>query len=890
MTFRATCLRCEYLTDPLGIDECKPRLSWVVESNSRNQEQTAYRILVASSPHSLTRNNGNLWDSGRINSDETTAVVYQGKALKSRMQCFWKVKAWDKDHKASAWSRSAHWSMGLLKTSDWEAKWIGYDKPRQDSASRDKKGLLLPPARYLQKQFELKKPICRATLYGTSLGIHVLFLNGRRVAREYFNPGWTDYDKRVYYRTYDVTLLVRRGDNAIGAILADGWYSGYVGYGRKRDHYGTDLRMMAQLEVEFKDGGMATVGTDGTWRASTGPIVSADFLMGERYDARKELPEWVEPGSDLSDWSRVDVAQEKKTKLQAAPHPPVKVFAEHKPRSISEPRPGLYVLDMGTNLAGFVRLRVKGKSGTVIGLRFGERLQKDGTVYTRNLRGARATDTYVCKGEGEEIYQPLFTFHGFQYVQVTGYPGRVTRAGVTGIEITSATPVVGDFACSCSMVNQLYHNICQTQRANFVDIPTDCPQRDERLGWTGDAQAYVRTATSNNDVQAFFEKWLVDLADAQRADGQYPMVAPLKVANDDGGPAWADAGVICPWTVYEVYGDRRILAVHYAGMKRFVDFCRKRSTAGLLPPPEFHCFGDWLNINADTPKEVIYTAYFASSTRLLARIAAVLGKRTDAANYEKLFQRIKKAFNNAYVNADGRIAGDTQTAYVLAIRYELLDDQLQRKAGTHLVDNIKRRDWHLSTGFVGTKDLMPVLSKVGRTDVAYRLLHNNTFPSWGFSIRHGATSIWERWDGWTPRKGFQTTGMNSFAHYAFGAVYQWMVETLGGILTDGPGFKKIVIRPQPGGKLTQAKTSYNSIRGLIATEWKRTAGKLVLDVTIPANTTARVHVPAKNLSDITEGGQPVDRAEGVKFLQVENGTAVFYVGSGDYRFVSERLE
>ena len=889
MEFRASYLRCEYLADPLGIDECEPRLSWIVESGSRNQEQTAYRILVASSPQLLAKNKGDLWDSGRIHSDETTSVVYQGKALKSRMRCCWKVKVWDKDGRASAWSPSAQWSMGLLRGSDWRAKWIGFDKPRKDLADPEKYPVL-PPARYLQKHFELNKPIARATLYGTSLGIHVLFLNGCRVAQEYFNPGWTDYNKRIYYRTYDVTSLVRRGDNAMGAILADGWYSGYIGPYRKRDQYGADLRLRAQLEVEFEDGSSAMLGTDGTWRASTGPIVTSDFLMGERYDARKELPQWAEPGSDLSNWSPVDIGSERKAKLQAAPHPAIQVFAERRPKSISEPRPGLYVLDMGTNFAGFVRLKVKGKRGTVVRLRFGERLQKDGAVYTRNLGIARATDTYVCKGEGQELCEPLFAYHGFQYVQVTGYPGKLTRGSVTGIELSSATPVVGDFACSSSMVNQLYRNICQTQRSNFMDIPTDCPQRDERLGWTGDAQMYIRTAVSNNDVQAFFKKWLVDLADAQRADGQYPRVAPLKVSTDDGGPAWSDAGVICPWTIYEVYGDERILATHYAGMKRFVEFCRKRSTAELLPPETFHCIGDWLDLDGNTSRHVVYSAYFACSTRLLARIAAVLGKRTDAAHYEKLFQRIKKAFNKAYVDGDGRIVGDTQATYALAIQYELLDDQLQQKAAMHLVEAIKRRDWHLSTGFVGTKDLMPALSKVGRTDVAYRLLHNTTFPSWGFLIQQGATSIWERWDGWRPEKGFQTISGNSFAHYAYGAVYQWMVETVGGIRTDGPGFKRIIVRPEPGGRLTRAKTSYNSIRGLIATAWKRTGKELVLDVTIPANTTAEVHVPAKDLSHVTEGGQPAHKAEGVKFLHMEDRSAVFHVGSGCYRFVSGRFK
>jgi alpha-L-rhamnosidase len=429
------------------------------------------------------------------------------------------------------------------------------------------------------------------------------------------------------------------------------------------------------------------------------------------------------------------------------------------------------------------------------------------------------------------------------------------------------------------MVNKLHRNICQTQRANFIDIPTDCPQRDERLGWTGDAQVYVRTASYNRDVQAFFTKWLVDLADAQRADGQFPMVAPLVVAGPDGGPAWADAGVICPWTIYDVYGDRRLLARQYPSMVKFIEFCRKRSP-GLLPPKKFHCFGDWLSIKAKTPKDVIYTAYFACSTRLAAMAAEVLGKKADAAGYFKLYEDIKKAFNKAYVAADGRIKGNTQCVYVLALANDLVDGEMRKKAAQYLVEDIKGRDYHLSTGFIGTKDLMLVLTKIGRTDVAYRLLHNDTFPSWGFSIKHGATSIWERWDGWTPEKGFQTPGMNSFAHYSFGAVYQWMFENIGGIKSDGTGFRKIVIRPRPGGKITSAKVGYVSHNGPIVSQWRIEGGIFRLKVQVPPNTGARIFVP----------GGTRESNEEAQFIGMEDGCAVFSVGSGEHSFVAKRAK
>ncbi|HKI21590.1 MAG TPA: family 78 glycoside hydrolase catalytic domain, partial [Isosphaeraceae bacterium] len=531
-------------------------------------------------------------------------------------------------------------------------------------------------------------------------------------------------------------------------------------------------------------------------------------------------------------------------------------------------------------------VKVSGEPGRKIILRYAERLNPDGTIYTTNLREARATDTYICSGKDETSWSPRFTFHGFQYVEVTGLASPPDLTAVTGIPLSSDTPVVGEFACSDRLLNQLHSNIYWTQRANFIDIPTDCPQRDERLGWTGDAQVYIGTAALNCDVQAFFTKWLVDLTDGQRGDGQFPMVAPVKVAGDDGGPAWADAGVICPWTIYQIYGDRRLLERQYPSMVKFVEFCRKRSTPELLPPKQFHCFGDWLSINADTPKDVIYTAYFAHSAHLLAQTAAALGKTEDAARYHDLYKAIRTAFQRAYVAPDGRIKGNTQACYVLAIAFDLVDGASANRAAGYLVEDIEKRGGHLSTGFIGTKSLMHALSKIGRQDVAFRLLHTESFPSWRFSIKHGATSIWERWDGWTPEKGFQDPGMNSFAHYSFGAVYQWMVENIGGIKSDGPAYKHITIAPRLDPNLSWARTSYKSIRGEIATSWTRNDAYLTLEVTIPANTTATISVPASVPAQITESGKPLAQAEGVKLVRTGGGGAVLELGSGTYRFAA----
>lgn len=871
-------LRCQYMVNPLGINTENPELSWIVKSDVNDQMQSAYRILVASSLDMLGQNNGDLWDSGKVKTDETTAVYYAGKKLKPNQQCFWKVQVFDKAGKSSQWSKPASWTMGLLSKA-WKGSWIGYDKPRADAENAYKKNklaYLLVPPRYLRKDFDIKKTVNRATLYASALGNYRMSVNGKDIGNDYFTPGWTDYRIRVYYNTYDITAMVKEGENAIGGILSDGWYAGHIGAKKYRDHYGKNPRLSAMLVLEYKDGTTEMIPTDKTWKAGTGPMLESGFLPGETYDGRLQMDGWNEAGFDASQWASVDVTEKINIKIQAYPANTVKEFQEIKPLSVKEPKPGIFVFDMGTNFAGIARLKVKGKKGTKIVLKFGERLNADGTVYTANLRRARVIDTYICKGDGVEIWQPTFTFHGFQYVQMAGFPGKPSTEAITGLELTSATPVAGSFECSDKRLNQLYHNICQTQRANFIDVPTDCPQRDERLGWTGDAQAYVRTACLNTDVQSFFRKWLVNLTDAQLENGDFPKVAPAitRWIQGSGGPAWADAAIICPWAVYEVYGDTKILEKHYDEMAKFVDFLYK-SAVDNLAPKKFHCYGDWLNINANTPKEVIYTAYSAGDAKIMSQVAAILGKVEDVKKFNKIHDDFKAAFNKAYVNENGIIKGDTQTCYVLALWFDLVDGKMKERAEQYLIERIKQRDWHLSTGFVGTRDLMHVLTKIGRTDVAYRLLFTDTYPSWLFPVKNGATSIWERWNSWTPEKGFGSVGMNSFSHYTYGAVGQWMFENIGGIRSIGPSYKKIKIAPKPTEKLTYAKVSYNSIRGPIKSEWEFKDGNFEMTVTIPANTTATIHVP---------GGGKSLRSDGARFVKIKNSVAVYEVGSGTYNF------
>jgi len=959
--FIPTHLTCEYRTDPRGIDAVHPRLSWQVQSHLRGERQSAYRIWVADSPEKLTANRGNVWDSGKVWSGRSVTVRYGGPILASGERCFWKVRVWDKDGKPSPDSPPSFWQMGLLHPSDWCAKWISAPTPRDTKDG----GLTLPPCPYLRKTFTLPKPIKRAALYATARGLYALDVNGRRVGDAVFAPGWTDYTKRIAYQTYDVTDQLHVGQNALGAVLGDGWYGGYVGFARQRDLYGTRPQLLAQMVIEYADGSRQTIVSDGSWRGATGPILHSDFLQGETYDARRAPAWWrpvaVEPaaaprkqvdvtarlramvkddalavvaGNEIAgdpayntvkalrvDYTLAGAAHTRtvnedetlhipapgeapgalvlrravygvagggagRPALVAQTGPPVRVTQELKPRRVTQTAPGTYLYDLGQNMVGWARLTVQGPAGTQVRLRFGEMLQPDGTLYTTNLRSARATDTYILNGRGVEVWEPHFTFHGFRYVEMTGCPGKPRPDAITGCVVGSDTPPSGTFACSQPLVNQLQHNIVWGQRGNFLSVPTDCPQRDERLGWMGDAQIFVRTATYNRDVAAFYEKWMEDVSDAQSAQGGFSDVSPRLVDSGDGAPAWGDAGIIVPWTVYQAYGDMEILHRHWAAMTRWMDYITSVNPDGLWTKRRNNDFGDWLSIAANTPKDVLATAYYAYDASLMARMARALGRTSEAAKYDALFAHVRDAFNAAYVSPNGRVKGDTQTCYVLALRFGLLPPGLRPLAAKHLVDDIAAKNGHLSTGFVGVGYLCPVLTETGHNDVAYRLLLNDTFPSWGYSIKQGATTIWERWDGYTREKGFQDPGMNSFNHYSLGSVGQWLYQDVAGIDTDPdrPGFAHILIHPHPGPGLTRARAVYDSIRGRIVSAWRTDSAGLALDVTIPANTTATVFLPAPDGAAVTEGGLPIARADGVTSARRDGDRLLLSIGSGTYRF------
>jgi alpha-L-rhamnosidase len=924
-------LRTEYLPNPLGIDASPPRLSWHVESDARGDRQTAYRILVASSPEVLARHEGDLWDSGKISSDATLQIVYGGKSLGSGQHCHWKVQVWDKDGKSSGWSEPAQWSMGLLKPEDWKAHWISFKDI--SPVHKDRQNLFLPPPRHYRKHFAAEKAVKRATLHASALGIYEVHLNGTRVGDAFFEPGWSDYLKRAYYRTHDVTAHMRNGTNALGAIVAEGWYSGYLGYGllvgygpykSGRDFYGKTPAFLAQLEIEYTDGSRDTIITDSSWQVSAeGPIREADFLMGETFDARRDRKDWYFPGG-ASDWSwepairaedngstkaaffdnrgerEVELGFQKPPKMQAYSAPPIRITEELKAQRITEPKPGTYIFDLGQNIAGLVRLKVKGPAGTKVQLRFGEMLHPDGRLMTENLRKARATDYYILRGDPEgETWEPRFTYHGYQFVEVTGLESKPGLDMITGLVLHNDTPLIGSFECSDEVMTKFWKNTVWTQRANFIEAPTDCPQRDERLGWMGDAQVYIRTATYNADVAAFFTKWLDDVEESQRSFGAYPDYAPYPMGHgapgQTWGTAWTDAGIICPWTIWQVYGDQRVIERHWDSMARFMDW-RKQRAPDFKGRKDGNTWGDWLNVNEPTPIELIDAAYFKHTADLMAQMARAIGREKESAAFEELRGRIAEQFARDYQNPDGSLKVNTQTAHVLSLAFGLTPDELRKERADRLAEMIARNNHRMATGFLGTKWLLPALSENGHHDLAVRLFQSRHFPSWGYAVVNGANTVWERWDSYTKEDGFgrHNAAMNSFSHYAFGAAMEWGFRTLAGIDAAETGYKKIVIRPGVPARgsnpdqtpITWVKAEYGSVRGPIAVSWKNGGDQFQLEVKIPANTTAEIFLPAKSRETITESGRPLGKAPGVKFLRLEGDRAVIEAGSGNYHFSS----
>ena len=883
-------LRCEYKADPIGMDVGKPRLSWELENQERSVLETSYEIRVAQSEADLAKGKL-LWDSGRQLSEASVQVEYGGPALESRRIYYWQVRVQDNHGHLSDWSQPAHWEMGLLVATDWKAKWITPDLLEDETKSN--------PAPLLRTEFSIDKKVERARLYATAMGLYEMSLNGKRVGDEYFTPGWTSFDFRYQYQTYDVTSSLKNGANCLAAMLGDGWFRGRVAWDDKRNSYGKKLALLAQLVITYKDGAQQIVGTDDRWKSATGAVLESDIYNGETYDARLEQPGWNEAGFDHKNWRSVTVLPPPKAKLVAPAGPPVKAMEQITPVKVLKTPGGDTVLDMGQNMVGWIHFRLSAPAGTVITLRHAEVLDKTGNFYTANLRSAKQTIRYTAKGQGTETFQPHFTFQGFRYVSVRGWPGEVNPGDFTGMVVHSAMSRTGTFETSNPLLNQLQHNIVWGQKGNFLDVPTDCPQRDERLGWTGDAQVFASTASFNHDTAAFYTKWLSDVALDQEDDGAVPFVIPNVLSHQTrmgsaASAGWADVAVIVPWVVYQSYGDKRILEEQYPSMKAWVEYMRRQAGEKYIWKNGFS-FGDWLafaTTNADYPgattdKDLLQTAYFARSTALLAKTSYVLGKKEEAAEYATLEEKIVSAFQKEFVTPNGRLSSNTQTAYALALEFDLLPQEQRPAAAARLAEDINKFG-HLTTGFLGTPVLCRALSDYGYLDLAYMLLNRTEYPSWLYPVMKDATTIWERWDGIKPDGSFQDPGMNSFNHYAYGAIGEWMYRVVAGIeLDEGhPGYKHISIQPQPGGGLTFANASVESMYGRIASGWKIADHKFTLNIQVPPNTTATVRLPKTRLPQVTEGQKPLTNRADISSARQVGDAVLVDVGSGQYVFES----
>lgn len=883
-------LTCEFKTNPVGIDELHPRLSWKISGTGNNILQTAYSIRVSSDPRFTSSKI--VWESGRVASDESHLLVYKGADLKSGQRYYWQVRIWDNKGRSTRWSETAYWEMGLLSPSDWKARWIELE----DDTNR------YSPSPHFRKEFTITKPVKKATVYVTAHGLYDLNLNGKRVGDLVMMPGWTTYGKRLQYQVYDVTPQIARGKNAIGAFLGDGWYRGTLAWGNNWAVYGKRLGLLLQLKIVHTDGTETFIITDESWKGHNDPAIRMnDIYNGYTYDATKRLTGWSNPDYDDSKWKNVRIGSYNDN-LVASEGAPIKKIEELKPIKVFRSPKGSLLVDMGQNMVGWIRLKAKGPRGTVITVRHAEVLDKYGEFYTENLRAAKVKLTLTLAGTGEdEIFEPRFTFMGFRYLEINGFPGTLTTDNITGVVVHSEMEKSGTYESSNPLLNQLQHNIVWGQKGNFLDVPTDCPQRDERLGWTGDAQAFCRTAAFNFNVAPFFTKWLKDVALDQKAGGEVPDVVPdvlnpQNAVSAQPSAGWGDVAVIAPWTMFTVYGDRRLLETQYPSMKKWVEYIRKKA-GDTYQWKGGSKYGDWLfyhppvnnHTAADgyTEPDFIATAYFAYSASLLAQAAKELGKTDDEKNYIELFNNIKKVFIREYVTPAGRVGTCSQTSYILALKFNLLPDELREKAAKFLVEDIKNRKNHLSTGFLGTIYICHELTNSGFTDVAYNLLLQESYPSWLYPVKMGATTIWERWDGQKPDSTFQNAGMNSFNHYAYGAIGDWMYRISAGIETLVPGYRHLKIQPHPTNKLEFAKATYETPYGQVASGWERKEGKIIIKVKIPANADATILIPVDDPAKIKQNGLPLPDQKDQFVIDEENkdGKRIGIVrGSGEYTF------
>ncbi|HEX7058158.1 MAG TPA: family 78 glycoside hydrolase catalytic domain [Bacilli bacterium] len=885
---QVTDLTCEYRHNPLGIGTRVPRFGWRLLSDRRGTLQKGYRIVVSGANGDFS---APIWDSGYTESDASIQVQYAGPTLQSRARYAFRVKVWDTERNESDWSVTAWFETTLLDEVEWQAKWITPDASRIDPQTE--------AAFLLRKSFELKDGIATARIYATAAGVYELYANGKRVSDDVLAPGWTSYQYRLQYQTYDVSGLLRPGYNVIGIHLGDGWYRSGMGFENQNFKYGDRRAALLQLHVQYEDGTEEVIATDASWKCATSPVLYATIYNGETYDARLEQDGWTESEFEDETWIAAEVLDLPMHILVPQENWPTRVTEKIRPVSAFITPAGDHVLDMGQNMVGRVRMNVQAPAGTKIVLRHAEVLDKEGNIYFGNLRLANQTVEYTARGAGIESYAPHFTFMGFRYVKVEGYPSdSLPLDAFVGEVLHSDMESVGSFETSDSRVNRLQSNIRWGQRGNFLDVPTDCPQRDERLGWTGDAQVFISTALFNFQGAPFFTKWLHDLKAEQYMDGGVPFVIP-NVAEGASSAAWGDAAVICPWTVYQYYGDKRLLSEQYESMKAWVEYIRAQGENEYLWDTGFH-FGDWLGLDANedsyvgaTPRELIATAYYAYSTRLVREAAKVLGFKEDEAKYGELHERVVRAFQEEFLTASGRVAAPTQTAHVLTLMFDLAEESVRARVAKDLNALIVENGYHLMTGFVGTPYLCFALSNHGYHDTAVRLLLQESYPGWLYSVSKGATTIWEHWDSIKPDSSFWSDDMNSFNHYAYGAIGDWMYRKMAGLDMDPsvPAFKRIHIEPLFGTKaISYAKASHISPYGKIESGWKVDGAQIEVNVIVPPNTTAEVILKGASASGLMEGGKPIDTVDGIMSLSEYDGGVKLVVGSGTYIFRYENAD
>jgi alpha-L-rhamnosidase len=1036
-------LRVEGLVNPLGLDVAKPHLSWQLISSQRNVRQSAYRLVVGSSAAEVAAGRGDLWDTGRVASDQSLDIVYKGHPLPSRQRCWWTVQVWDEAGRSAPLPASSSWEMGLLSPTDWTASWLTVESPeeREDreagmawiwgptpklpggryfrlgvdfnapvreavliTGARDRLAgvyldgapLAIPapqerfgldplirlelgplaagrhllgaevavahsdpfrlvlkgvgafaallrvryndgrverfttvrpwrtssdtnprwaelayddqawaaaqpasispnvgwppsPARYLRTEFGVDRPVVAARLYATALGAYDVFLNGDKVGDALLAPECQDFRKRVRYRVYDVTGMIRAGVNGFGAHVGDGWYASFVAPGARYSFGPAPRRFIGQLELTFADRSRHVVATGPGWRADRSPVLAAEIYDGETYDARQEQVGWSAPGFNAAAWSVADIGEPPHAPLTAQVDPPIRVSQTLAAKSVTQPKPGAFVFDFGQNFAGICRLLVTGPAGTKVTLRFAEVLLPNGEVDQSNLRTAKATDSYTLKGSpAGESWRPTFTYHGFRYVQVEGFPGKPTAANLEGQVIHTDLPITGELRIDNPLIEQFWRNTVWSQRSNFVGIPTDCPQRDERLGWLGDANAFWDAAAFNMDVYAFTARFAEDMRDAQGATGGYPDFCPIAdPVNDQPSPGWADAGVSLPWTAWIRSGDTSVIDQQWDSMVRYLHYIEAANPDHVWRNARGHDWGDWLALDSNpknlleptTPKDLVGTAWWACSTERVIQMAEASGRKAEADVYRAMHAAIVAAFQAAFVKPDGTVGNGSQTGYILSLRFGLIPPALRMVAGQHLCTDIERRGGTLSTGFLGTPHSLDVLADIGRPDLVYNLLLRTAFPSWGYMIAKGATSIWERWNG-----DVGDVSMNSFNHYALGAVSGFLFRRIAGIDLGAPGFKEVVVRPVLDPRITRGGGTYQSAMGRISTGWEQGPDSAFrLTVEIPANATGRIHLPAKPRATIREGRRVLpDRKD--QTVRRAEGEVIVHVGSGRYQF------